>query len=282
MDDPLNLVYDKEDEIPEAHRELYTKVDEDKDDSKWELTGITGLKTQADIDKLNESIRKERAETKKFKDKLAVWGEFDHEQVVKDLEELDEARIRLEAGDGKVDDEKIEKIVDARVVAQVAPVKRDLEKVEEERDGLLGKVGDFEAKDTVRTVTDSVRKAAVGLKIIDTAMDDVLMLGERVFEVTDDGAVLTRDSVGCTPGIAPDVWIAEMQEKRPHWWPTATGGGGKGSGAGGGFTDNPFTHQHWNMTKQGEAMRGDKDKADRMAKAAGTTIGGPRPAAPKT
>ena len=68
-----------------------------------------------------------------------------------------------------------------------------------------------------------------------------------------------------------------MQEKRPHWWPVASGGGGTGSGAGGGFTDNPFSHAHWNMTKQGEAQRSDPARAERMAKAAGTTVGGTRP-----
>lgn len=281
MADQLNLVYDKEEDIPEAHRELYSKKDEDDDNSKWELTGVAGLKTQADIDRLNESIKKERAETKKFKDKLAVWSEFDHEQVVKDKEELEEARIRLEAGDGKMDDEKIEKIVEARVTAQVAPVKRDLEKMTEEREGLAGRVVDFEASDVKRTITDSVRQAATGLKIIDTAMEDVLMLGERVFEITDDGAILTRDEVGCTPGIAPDIWLSEMQEKRPHWWPSSKGSGAGGSGGGGGFTENPFTREHWNMTKQGQAIREDKDKAERMAKAAGTTVGGPVPAEPR-
>jgi hypothetical protein len=114
-------------------------------------------------------------------------------------------------------------------------------------------------------------------------MDDVLMLGERVFEVTDDGAVVTRDGVGVTPGIAADIWLSEMQDKRPHWWPASTGGGANGGSGNNNFAKNPFSREHWNLTEQGQAIRTDRAKADRMAQAAGTKIGaGLPPAAPRT
>lgn len=44
---------------------------------------------------------------------------------------------------------------------------------------------------------------------------------------------------------------------------------------------NPFSHEHWNMTKQGDFLKKHgTEKAEQMARAAGTTIGGRRPAQP--
>ncbi|MCK5612910.1 hypothetical protein KAR91_64145 [Candidatus Pacearchaeota archaeon] len=273
----LLAVYNTQEEIPEQYVDLFTERD-----GKWELTEVTGMKTQADVDRLNTSLVKERADHKATKEKLAPFSELDPEQMAKDADELAEARIRLEQGEGGIDEEKMEALVTARVATQTAPLKRDLDKLTEERDGLVTENGEFKTKETNRLISDSVREAAIGIKVIDTAMDDVLMLGERVFEIQEDGTVLTKDGVGVTPGIAPDIWLSEMQDKRPHWWPAAQGGGANGGGGGGGFADNPFSAEHWNMTKQGAAQREDPAKAERMAKSAGTTIGGPRPVAAKS
>ncbi len=139
-----------------------------------------------------------------------------------------------------------------------------------------------ETKDTNRTIGEAVHKACTASKVIDTAIEDVKMLGGHIFEINDEGLVLTRDQIGVTPGIAPDIWLSEMQEKRPHWWPVSTGGGSKGGTSGGpGFTNNPWSGEHWNLTAQAKAINEDRTKAERMAIAAGTTIGGVRPAVKK-
>ena len=274
----LKAVYDSQDDIPEQFRELFTERD-----GKWELTEVTGIKTQADVDRLQTSLTKERTDHKATKEKLAPLVELDPEQIAKDTDELAEARIRLENGDGEVDEEKIEALVTARVATKVAPLERDITKLTEDNAVLTEANTDYANKETNRTISDAVRSAAAENKVIGTAMDDVLMLGERVFEVQEDGTVLTKDNVGTTPGVNPETWLAEMQEKRPHWWPASTGGGANGGGnAGGGFSDNPFSRDSWNMTKQGAAVKADPDKAGRMAAAAGTTVGGPMPLPPKT
>ncbi len=121
----IELSYEKEDEVPEAHKELYTEVD-----GKWNLTGITGMKTQADVDRLTTSLTKERGVSAALKKKNETWGDLDQEKVLSELDELKEARIRLEAGDGKIDEEKVEALVTARVATQVAPIQRKLDAAE--------------------------------------------------------------------------------------------------------------------------------------------------------
>lgn len=273
----LNAIYETKEEIPEQHLELFTERD-----GKWELTEVTGIKTQADVDRLNTSLGKERTEHKETKTKLTAFEGVDVDQIAKDADELAELRIRVEKGeDGNIDEEKLDALVNAKVATQVAPIQRDLDKITVERDGLLGENGELKTEKTNRTVTDSVRAAGLTAKVIDTAMEDVLMLAERVFEIHEDGSVLTRDGVGVTPGVAAEVWFSEMQDKRPHWWPTSQGGGARdGDGKGSGFANNPFTSEHWNMTEQGAAVRADPEKADRMAKAAGTKVGAMRPIEP--
>jgi len=270
----LKAVYDKQDDIPEQFQELYTERD-----GKWELTEVQGMKTQADVDRLQTSLTKERTDHKATKEKLVPLADLDPEQIAKDADELAEARIRLENGDGQVDEDKIEALVAARVATKVAPLERDIRKLTEENGELVNTNTEYATKETNRTISDAVRSAASETKVVTTAMDDVLMLGERVFEVQEDGSVTTKDGIGATPGVNAETWLAEMQEKRPHWWPAAQGGGANGGGnAGGGFSENPFSAAHWNMTKQGAAVRADPDKAGRMAQAAGTTVGGTKPA----
>ena len=276
----LKAVYDDNSEIPEQFRELYTERD-----GKFELTGITGIKTQADVDRVNEGLRKEREDHTATKDKLKAFEGVDLEQHEKDQTELVELRALRDAGAGEgFDEDKFNAAVDSlaasRTATAVAPLKRELDQISTERDALLGENTEFKTKETNRTITDAVRQAATGLKVIDTAMDDVLMLAERVFDVSEDGRVVTKDGVGVTPGIEADIWFTEMQDKRPHWWPAATGGGANGGSNGGGFASNPFSAQHWNMTKQGEAIKEDRSKAERMAAAAGTSVGGPKPSMP--
>ena len=276
----LKAIYDKQEDIPEAHRELFTERN-----GKWELTEVEGVKTSADVDRVTTSLTKERDEHKKTKEKLSKFGDSDPEKTHGLVTENEELKAKLEAaeaaaGDNKPDEDTINKLVDAKVATVARPLEREIEKLKADNLTQSDTITGHELKDTNRTITDSVRSAATGSKIHSTAMEDALMLAERVFEVAEDGTVLTKDNVGVTPGIDPVVWFTEMQDKRAHWWPTATGGGaGGGSGPGaGGAADNPFGPKAWNLTEQGAMVRTDPERADRMAKSAGTTVGGPRPA----
>ncbi len=274
----LELNYDSQDDIPEAHRELFTEKDE-----KWHLTGINVMVTSADVDKLNTALGKERTAHKETKKKVSVWGDMDQAKVVTDLEELTELRAAKEAWDEEDKDgaAKFEAKVEATVKARTATIEAQLNKKVVELETTNGTLSEentgFKQANVIRTIGDAVRSAAVTAKVIDSAVDDVMMLAERVFEIDDEGKVLTKDQVGVTPGIEADIWLSEMQEKRPHWWPNSTGGGASGGKGNVGFPDNPFTGEHWNLTKQAEAHRADAGKAVRMATAAGTKLGGLRP-----
>lgn len=270
----LKIMHDTVDEIDEGFRSLYSEKD-----GKYHLTGVEGVKTQADIDRLNESLRKERNDHKALKDRFSVFGEQDPSEILSKLDKYPELEA---AAEGKMDEAKINEIAESRVRTKLAPVERELGQFKTKTEALAQE--NEQLKNTLRSrdIKDNVMSAALKGKVIDTALEDVLMLADRVFEVNEDGTVTTKDGVGVTPGITPEAWLQEMQPKRPHWWPASEGGGSRGGGGGGdGFSENPWSHEHWNMTKQGQILTADATKADRMAKAAGTTVGGPKPIAKK-
>jgi len=178
-------------------------------------------------------------------------------------------------------DSKLEELTEARVLTRLAPVERENKTLKTRCDELEKVATTLQTERTQRIITDNVRDACVKSKVETTALADVIMLANQVFEVGEDGkTVLTKENpYGVTPGLAADVFMTEMQEKRPHWWPKSVGGGAGGSqsnfGAGG---KNPWSHDGWNMTEQGKYLKENGvEKAEQMAKTAGTTIGGRKP-----
>lgn len=254
--------------VPEALHAFYLETD-----GKFTLQ-VTGLPSQGDVTRLNEALRKERGDHNTLKDRVKLLGDRRIEDVVTELERIPE----LEATQGTIDEEKVNTLVEARIKARVGPVERERDKLKTEVETKDKRISEFEAKDRTRTIHDKVREDAVKAKVLPEAVEDALLLADRLFEVDDTGRVVTKDSVGVTPGIEPSVWFTDVQKSRPHWWGPSSGGGANGNrGGGGDATTNPFTHENWNLTAQGALVNTDRAKAEQLAKSAGTTIGGQRP-----
>ena len=274
----LKAIYDNPDDIPESIEDFRSLFVEKN--GKWELSGVSGVQTQGNVARLEAALKKERDDHKSTKSALQVWGELDPEDVHSKLDRIPELEA---AADGKLDDAKIEELAQKRAEAtmrsKLAPMERELGKTKKEREELATALGEYQAKETRRTIHDKTRKALLDAKVLNEAHEDALMLAERVFEITEEGQVLTKDGVGVTPGLEPAAWLQEIQDKRPHWWPASQGGGAKGSGGVGGFGGkNPWTAEHWNMTEQGRILREKgTDYAERLAQAAGTGVGKGKP-----
>lgn len=273
----LKVIMDSLSDIDSAFHSLYTEKN-----GKFHLTGIQGVKTDQDIEALQTSLNKERNDHKDTKTKLDEYKDirnlgFSASEILSKLDRFNELEL---AAKDKIDDKKIDEIVETRIKTRLAPLERDLNKAKEDLAKKDSMISEFTVKEKTRRIHDAVREAATKSNVIPTAVEDIMMMAERVFDVDENGKVFTKDSSGVIPGIDPEVFLTEMQEKRPHWWPASSGGGSKG-GSGSGFhgAENPFTHENWNLTKQGQLVAKDRAKAEQMAKAAGTTIGGKKPVA---
>jgi hypothetical protein len=267
----IKAIYATQDEIPETYQDLF-----EERGGAFHLTKIEGIKTDADVARVQRALDAEKGEKVKLK---TQWDSFFGERKPEDVQAMLDKLPELEAlANGKLDDEKINGIVEGRLKTKISPIER-------ERDQYKGKLTEadqrlalYEAKEKQRTIHDAVRQAAIKMKVLDTAQEDVLMLAERIFEINEDGTATAKDGVGVTPGIAPEIWLTEIQQKRPHWWPASAGGGAKGSGASGGFAENPWSVEHWNLTAQGQIITSlGQTKAEQMARAVGSHIGGTKP-----
>src|ERR1039458_8330945 len=117
----LKTVYATQEEIPAGYEALYTERN-----GKWELTGVSGVKTQADIDRVQAALVKERTDHKAVKALLAPFEGLDAEVIHLQATELEETKAQLDAikKDGTIDDTKLEPIITARLKQITAPMDR--------------------------------------------------------------------------------------------------------------------------------------------------------------
>jgi hypothetical protein len=280
---PIELQYDNMDAVPEAFRaepvfkELFTTAA----DGKIVLSGVTGMKTQKDVSTVQEALRKEREDHAKARDALKPWGDLNATETLAQLDRIKELEA---AAGGKLDEAKLNELVEGRLSQKTGPLQRQIDaltgdktKVEQERDALKAQL-------ETRDRNDAVRSVATEAKVLQTAIPDMEMAASVMLEKDADGNLVTKSGInGLTPGLSVKEWAKEMQKLRPHWWPESEGGGARGGGGGGGLSgNNPFTAEHWSLTEQGKFLQTNgRDATDKLAKAAGTTIGGPKPAPKK-
>lgn len=265
----LEFKYAQKSDVPAEYLSLYTEVG-----GEWVLTGVVGLKTQEDIDRITESLRKERNDHSITKAKLKPFDGMNAEEVLAKLDRIEE----LEVANGKnLNEEEINKMVETRLRSRTAPLDRKISELEGTVTARTEELGVLQGNARRQTIHNEIRRAGGVALCRDSAIEDALELSNRVFEVNDVGHVVTRDNVGVTPGLSPDVWFTEMKSTRSHWWPESKGAGLKG-GRGGEGGSNPFTMEGWNLTEQSKITTSDRASAEQLAKSAGTTIGGPKPA----
>lgn len=269
----LKAILDNLDNVPDALKTEYVGKN-----GKFELQ-VEGMKTQADVDRVAEALRKEKNDFTTFKTQFAPLAGKNVEDIVAILDRVPELEA---AAAGKIDDTKLNEMVETRLKSRLAPVERERDQLRTQVSEKDKMIGEFQGKEKNRTIQDAVRKAGTAAKILPSAMEDALILAERHFDVEEvTGRVVTKDGIGVTPGLEPSSWFTDMGKSREHWWGQSVGGGAGGNRGGGGATTNPFSAENWNMTEQGKLVKEDAAKADQFARAAGTTVGGPKPAAKK-
>ena len=256
-------------EVDEKYRDLYTQKGD-----KWELTGVEGIKTQADIDRLNGSLTKERTDHAKTKadfktatDKLAAWEDMDPEDIKTKLEKLGTFEAagapEITKNFSAVVAAEVAKVVDGRVKSETNKLQRQLDEANNKLGTLSTENQTFKQREDTRTVHDGIRAAAVAAKVLPEAIPDLLLVAGQELKLT-DGKVLTED------GRDPVQVIEDYKAKRPYFWPAAKGAGGQGGGQGGDLTgENPFKREGWNQTKIAQLVQKDPAKAARLAEAAG-------------
>lgn len=271
----LELNYDSAEQIPEGFKGLF-----DEKDGKFVLAGVSGMKTQNDVNAVQEALRKEREDHKNAKDSLSPWTAFGKpEELQAKLDRMSELEA---AAEGKLDDKAINGIVEGRLTQKTAPLERQISTFTEENTLLKKENEGLKSLIERRDMSEALRNVAIEMKVIPSAIPDIEIIAASYLEKDTNGKfVVKADAQDVTPGVDIKQFMKEMQKIRRHWWPNSEGGG---SGGAGDFGDggNPWAANSWNMTTQSQVVRDQgMEVAQRMAKAAGTTVGGTKPIAKK-
>lgn len=269
----LKAIVDSLDEVDAKYHDLYVEKD-----GKFYLQ-VEGIEHTPTVKALKDEAAKSRIKARDTEAELVKFKTLGKtvEEIQADLDRIEELEA---ANGGKIDETKLTELVEVRLKTRLAPVQRELDQAKTQLVEKDGVIAGYKDRDIKLTIADTIRAAGKKSGLLDTAIDDAILLGERVFVVEEGGSVTAKEGVGVTPGIDPAVWLTEMQSKRPHWWGPSQGGGATG-GKGGMGGNNPWTHENWNMTEQGRLYKENPQRAEQLAKSAGTTIGGQRPAAKK-
>lgn len=267
----LQATYDKKEDIPEAFVDLFKEKGE-----KWCIE-IEGVQTDANVQRLEFSLKKERDENAKLREEAKAHGKTpDEVQAI--IEELEAANATIASGGDKKTEEQIEKIVETRVRTKIGPLERQITKLTKERDDSVLATQTLSGEIVTGKIELAIRAAAEKAKVIPSAIPDLVMRGKPQFELVEqDGkvSVITKDGIGITPGLLPDGWIEELAPSAAHYWPANVGAGANGGGLTLGITEkNPWTKANWNMTDQGQILKKyGHDKTQQLAKSVGSEIG---------
>ena len=277
----LTAVIESLDGVPEQFHELY-----EERDGQFEITGISGMKTQADVDRLQESLRKERGVSKELRGKVTGFGEHTPETIEELQGQVEDLQLQIEAAkkEGGPSEEDLDKMAESRALMRIKPLERQIAKLQGALEEITGERDKLAANETRTTLVGSVERSAqskdVGIQKEVLAAGDIALFAERTFEVI-DGEVVSREGIpGITPGLSPEQVFLDIKESgsRPYWFgPTVGAGAGGGKGGGQETGDNPFkldetTGKPKNITAAAQMFRSDPERAKRLAKSAGKGV----------
>jgi len=268
---PLQAIIDDKAGIPAGLESFYTEAD-----GKFILQ-VEGMKSQSDFDNYAEALKK------RFTDAAADFSKannagISHDDVAAMIKTQFEKFQQQPApgakpnGDGEPGGDVLVRLHDLE--RDVASSTETIAKLTQERDDALGA-----SRST--TIKNALNSAAQKAGATPEGISNLVTLVEPNFELTQDGQVVTKlDSKTTSPNTSPDDFFSSAAREKQYrmFWPASTGAGADndpgGPGGGGDLgADNPWTIKGWNMTKQGNIFRKDKTEADRLAKAAGVTLG---------
>ncbi len=200
---------------------------------------ITSIKDEHKLlmdDEVNglKSKNAEILDEKKLADKkIKKYEEYNYDAANEALSFLENNKDAQLIKDGKVDELIEKKTSQLSSDHEVAIGEINGQLTEAQQHGTL-----YENLYKTKMVEDSLREAAIGAKVRNEAITDILLHGRNVFALADDGSVEARDNEGKLRKtiddkvLTPTNWIEALKKASPHYWPDSVGAGASGGGAG--------------------------------------------------
>lgn len=273
----LKYEYENEADIPAEVKGFYAK----QADGKWKLQVEGGVVRKSVHDEFRNNNTGLDQTNRQLKAQLDAYEGVTAEEALrlKSIQkDLDEAKL--------VKKGEIDKVVEDRTAEMRRKHELELKKANDRATNAETELSNLKI--------DAVAVAeALKYGLIDSAADDLKTRIRSMFKLVDGQAVALKpdntpiyDDDGQKLSIEREVKNLAAG-KAPHLFKANKGGGGQpGAGGGGGSGPavrgddslNPWSKEHWNLTKQGAILKTDRARAERLASAAGKKLP-PAPAA---
>jgi hypothetical protein len=242
-------------------------------------TGGSADFTKEQFDALQAEVERLRNHSKTLLDEKKVlksqFDEFkssfegiDANNIKKMMEVFESSEEAKLIADGKLDEvirKRTEKTLTVKdsLIEELGLKMTDLER----------NLGEVTTRYKNEKITNELRAAAEKHGVLPTAIDDVVYRGLNLFSVDDKGNIEARDANGelvkaGTKLLNPELFVKDLQDKAPHFWPQSQGAGATGnSSAPSGV--NPFKKgKTYNLTEQAKIQRSDPELAAKLRKEA--------------
>lgn len=267
--------YDNLTAVPPEQLALYKEKDGKA------VLDLSGLKTTADFDRYATALKARLADA--TGDLKGVQGQgMTRDEIMSAITDA-AAKLGKPNGDGRAGKTGDG---DAELATRVHDLERELKATKDklETSESVGKAAKTQAIEN--TIKNALTGAAVKQGVRPEAVDSLVTLVAKSFEVSGEGGVVTKlegtHPAGVTPNSAPDVFFSAIKRANDYsyFWPGSKGGGATppGSGGTGGDANNPWSAKGWNLTNQAVAVRANRGDAELLAKQAGSFIGATKPA----
>lgn len=233
---PLQRELESLDGVPEAVAEHYVQ---DTSSGKFVLS-VEGMVPKAKVDE----FRANNTDLMKQLSSLKTELERTREEYGLPPEEVQNMKKTIESYKDKkvLDDEGIEALLEKRLAQLKADHGSEL-KQRERQIADLSKDREHWASKFQRTVIDrELKDAALQAGVRPTALQDVVLRGQGMWHLNDDGRIVAKDAQGDlmygADGVsllAPKEWMdTALRESAPHFFEPSGGGGAPGGGGPGG------------------------------------------------
>lgn len=243
------------------------------DENSGDNGGSSGSSQNIDVDSLKSEIDRLKShnakildEKKKIQSQLKKFDGLDADKIkdmMKTIESSEETKLIAEGKFTEVLSKHTE-----RMRLDFDQKLNDLAQDKEESDKQRKKYQDQYNNLIVNT---EIRRQAEKAGVIPAAIDDVIARSNGMFSLDENGNIESRDSEGNLRTVKkkamdPALFIEQLKESAPHFWPASKGVGATGgSGNGVDTSKNPFMPgKGYNLTEQGRLMNQDPEKAARL------------------
>lgn len=257
--------------LPEALQESYEKPEGSAEYLLRFEGKPAGYDEKVRIDEFrNNNLEKDKTITE-LQGKLKAFDGIDAEEVISLLEKEQENKNKKLLDEGKVEElfvNRTEKLVKDHE-NQVEKLKETLESKTQEANALNEKLSvEIINNAIVTAINEHAQPAEHALSDIISRARDVWLLNEKGEpEARNSNGELIYSKDGRSP-LEMDEWAMELTKQAPHLFDKSFGGGSTNKTSKQ-HSNNPYTKDNWNMTRQAILEKADVATANKMRVEAG-------------